>query len=127
MSARGADVRGRERIGRAVEHGFYHARQAATRTSTGAASARAPRNRERACRTWRRLSIASNAAGFSDACEPALKNTLRLSRTYRWASRLNEAAVVRMPSAYGVPAKPNSLANLLESKRYGPSLWYSIS
>jgi hypothetical protein len=61
MSARGADVRGRERIGRAVEHGFYHARQAATRTSTGAASARAPRNRERACRTWRRLSIASNA------------------------------------------------------------------
>src|SRR6476620_10878203 len=46
---------------------------------------------------------------------------------YRCASRLNEAAVVRMPSAYGVPAKPNSLANLLESKRYGPSLWYSIS
>ena len=51
----------------------------------------------------------------------------RLLRNYRRASRLKEAAVVRMPSAYGVPAKPNSLANLLESKRYGPSLWYSIS
>ena len=35
---------------------------------------------------------------------------------------LKEAAVVRMPSAYGVPAKPNSLANLLESKEYGESL-----
>jgi hypothetical protein len=33
------------------------------------------------------------------------------------ASRLREAAVVRIPSAYGVPAKPNSRANLLESKR----------
>ena len=34
-----------------------------------------------------------------------------------FAARLNEAAVVRIPSAYGVPEKPNSLANLLESKR----------
>jgi len=55
-------------------------------------------------------------------------DVLRLtSLIYRCASRLNEATVVRMPSAYGVPAKPNSLPNLLESKRYGPSLWYSIS
>ncbi len=36
--------------------------------------------------------------------------------------RMEQAAVVRMPSAYGVPAKPNSRANLLESKRYGESL-----
>ena len=55
------------------------------------------------------------------------KYPCRLLRNYRRASRLKEAAVVRMPSAYGVPEKPNSLANLLESKRYGLSLWYSIS
>jgi len=39
---------------------------------------------------------------------------------YRW--RLKESAVVRMPSAYGVPANPNSRPNLPESKRYGESL-----
>ena len=33
------------------------------------------------------------------------------------AARLREAAVARMPSANGVPAKPNSLANLSELKR----------
>jgi len=38
----------------------------------------------------------------------------------RW--RLKESAVVRMPSAYGVPANPNSRPNLPESKRYGESL-----
>ena len=66
--------------------------------------------------------------GSDRVCPTGIQDwSSRLSRNYRCASRLNEAAVVRMPSVYGVPAKPNSLANLLESKRYGPSLWYSIS
>src|SRR6478672_4225931 len=43
--------------------------------------------------------------------------------SYVAPSRLKEAAVPRIPSAYGVPGKPNSLVNLLESNRYGASLW----
>ena len=36
-----------------------------------------------------------------------------------------DAVAQQTPQA--LAAKPNSLANLLESKRYGRSLWYSIS
>ena len=80
----------------------------------------------------RRRAVVPEAPARRDARRPSLKHGSPTHiylplRTYRCASRLKEAAVVRMPSAYGVPAKPNSLANLLESKRYGPSLWYSIS
>jgi hypothetical protein len=38
------------------------------------------------------------------------------------APRMKEAAVARIPSAYAVPAKPNSRANFPESKRSGESL-----
>ncbi len=38
-------------------------------------------------------------------------------------SVLNDAAVVRIPSSYGVPENPNDLANFDESNKYGESLW----
>ena len=85
------------------------------------------RDRDQALAEAKNQTALTKQLGYEPGVAGTTVGVHSATRNYRRASRLKEAAVVRMPSVYGVPAKPNSLANLLESKRYGPSLWYSIS